>query len=248
MIGNEPNLDILDVLDAFDVDEAKNVLRTQMSALRDEACEILVDNFKNLYARYKTIRDGEIPVPFEAQEEVQEKFYDICQMYINQIDEFFGLSISEEYITDHQGNLPSIALQLYLFFVLDLRSNLFNVLLSFIGERMTDIVAHFEELRQRKDSITSVNNTMHDQNIALICSNIYDVVDWALGEMDGEDFFNHMEQDYIALAPIRNLYTEGSIDGGFLLTLRDIVKENLAMKGKICFDIICRLKGFNLNV
>lgn len=248
MYGYQPPIDILDIIGTFDLDETASLLDAQLESLHDEACETLIDNFKNLYARYKAIRDGDEAVPPEVHDEVQNRFYDICQMFIDHIDTEMGLSFSEEYLADHQGDLPTIALQLYLFFVLDFRSNLFNVLLSYISAHIEDIAPQFEELRQRRDSVTAVNSSMHDQNIALVCSNIYDVVDWVMTQMDGETFFANMEKGYIAYPPVYKLYQENVIDGGFVMAAKDIIKENLSMKGKICFDIICRLKGFDLNV
>ena len=110
-----------------------------------------------------------------------------------------------------------------------------------------DIAAQFEEQRQRKDSVTEVNRSMDDPDVALIASNIYDVVDWCMEQMEPDLFFANMEKGYVALAPMRQMYDEGTIDGAFLPAIADILKENIALKGRICFDIICRLKGYTFT-
>jgi hypothetical protein len=179
---------------------------------------------------------------------VEQMFHEVCEMYISKITDAFNISMDEQFKEEHYADLPSIALQFYLFFVLDLRSNLYNVLLSYISQHTAGLAEHFENLKQRKDSITEVNRTMEDQNIALIASNIYDVIDYVMELLDAETFFANMESGYIALAPMRNMYNQAVIDGGFIDALRDIMRENIAMKARIGFDIICRLKGYDFNV
>jgi len=236
-----------DVIETFDIEETRRLLDAQLESLHDDACEGMIDNFKVLYQRYASMRANPHASEPETFEEVQNLFFSICEMYIKHITEAFDMSIDEEYLADHDAEIASIALQFYLFFVLDLRSNLFNVMLTFIGRNTELIASQFESMRQRKDSITEVNRIMDDQNVALIASNIYDVLDWVMAEMDADTFFDCMEDGYIALAPMKKMYQENVIDGGFIDALRDIMRENISMKARIGFDIICRLKGYDLN-
>jgi hypothetical protein len=241
-------LDLSDVIETFDMEENARLLDMQLDSLKDDACETMIDNFKILYERYASIRDHEKGVDPEVYSQAEELFYRICLLYINHITEAFNFTVDSTYLEEHYKELPSVALQLYLFFVLDLRSNLFNVLLSFIGQHTKELAAQFEEMRQRRDAVSEVNRSMEDQDVALIASNIYDVVDWVIDQMTAEDFFANMEEGYVALAPMLNMYNEGIIDGGFMSHIRTIVKENISLKGRVCFDIICRLKGYDLNI
>lgn len=240
-------LDLSDVIETFDAEESKRLLDAQLEALHDDACEGMIDNFKLLYQRYASIRDREGGMDPDTKEQAANLFYAICEMYINRITDTFDIRPDDQYMEEHYNELPSIALQFYLFFVLDLRSNLFNVLLSYISQHIDEIASQFESMRQRKDSITEVNRTLEDQNIALVASNIYDVIDWVMGEMDADMFFENMEPGYIVLAPMKAMYKACVIDGGFIDILKDIMRENISMKARIGFDIICRLKGYNLN-
>lgn len=239
-------VDLSEVMDTFDADETARLLDAQLEAVSNDSCEGLTDNFKLLYVRYASIRDGDTAMNPDDFDLLTVKFQDICKIFLTRITDYFNISIDEEYLADHIANLPSVALAYYLFFVLDLRSNLFNVLLSYISSHLDEIAGQFEELRERRDSISEINRTMNDQKVALVCSNIYDVVDWAMEQMDVDDFFSHMEKGYYVLGPMKNMYDKGYMDGAFLDRLRELVKENITMKARICFDIICRLKGYEL--
>lgn len=239
-------VDLSEVMDAFDAEETARLLEAQLEAASNDSCEGLTDNFKLLYVRYASIRDGDTAMNPDDFDLLTQKFHDICKIFLNKITDYFNITIDEEYLEDHQNDLPSVALAYYVFFVLDLRSNLFNVLLSYISSHLPEIASQFEEMRERKDSISETNRTMADQNVALVCSNIYDVVDWSMEQMDVEEFFSHMEKGYIVLGPMKAMYDKGYMDGAFLDRLRELIKENITMKARICFDIICRLKGYEL--
>lgn len=240
--------DLSDVAEVFDLDESKRLLTGQLDSLRDDACEYMIDNFKSLYVKYSAIRDSDGGTDSDTFDQIQSLFYDVCEMYIDQITDRFNISLDEQFKEEHGNDLPSIALQFYLFFVLDLRSNLYNVLLSYISQHTTEIASQFESMKQKKDSITEVNRSLEDQNIALIASNIYEVIDWVMSQLDAETFFENMEEGYVVLAPMKKMYDQCVIDGGFIDVLRDVLHDNIALKARIGFDIICRLKGYNFNV
>ena len=210
-------------------------------------CEGLIDNFKILYQRFASIRDNTGMQSPDVMDEAKDSFYSICNVFIDRIGEEFDCTLDEEYLNSHYEDTPSLALAMYLFFVLHLRSNLYNVLLAFISAHLKELATHFEEMRARKDSISEVNRSMEDQDVALVASNIYDVVDWIMENMDPDTFFASMEPDYVALKPIQTLYEQGALTGNFVIAMRDILKENISMKGRVCFDIICKLKGYQMT-
>ena len=240
-------LDFSDVVESFDLEETRRLLLSQLESLHDDVCEAMPDNFKIVYQRYTSIKDNEGLQDPDVMSDVQLAFDDICNLFIDLISNEFDFDVDDCYLEDHQGELPAVALQFYLFFVLNLRSNLYNVLLTFISRNMDQLASQFEDLKQRKDSITEINKKMEDPNVALIASNIYDVVDWVMENMDEDTFFDCMEPDYIALAPVKSMFDNGQMTGTFMVSLRDLLKENISMKGRICFDIICKLKGYQFT-
>ena len=247
LMADRAYLDLSDVIETFDLEETRRLLDSQLEALHDDVCEGMIDNFKILYQRYASIRDNEGMQNPDVVDEAQEAFFNICDMFVTRIGEEFDFTVDDAYRDTHYQDIPSLALTFYLFFVLDLRSNLYNVLLTYISKNMDVVVTQFEELRSRKDSISEVNRKLEDQNVALVASNIYDVVDWVMDNIDPEEYFSCMEPDYVALAPVKKMFDDGIMNGNFVESIRDILKENISMKGRVCFDIVCRLKGYKLT-
>lgn len=241
-------VDYSDAIETFDIDENNRLLEDQLALLHDDACEHMIDNFKPIYLRYSSILSKDEYTDEDTKESVKSAFYDICELFISKISDEFNFTVSEKYIEDHYKDLPALALLLYLIFVLDIRSNLFNVLLNFISANLSGLAKQFEDRKNKHDSLTEFTRKNMDAEISVIASNIYDVVDYCMEIMTPEVFIDHMEEGYIAVTPFKNLYDDGDIDDGWLNAMGEILKENLSMKGKICFDIICRLKGYDLNV
>ena len=238
-------LDLSDLIETFDLDENRRLLREQLEAVQTGDPD-LVDNFELIYRRYTAAKAAPERTSVETKDDLEDLYTNICEMYITLIGDAFNAQLDEEYIDDHEKSISATALAYYLFFVLNLRSNLYNVLLSFISAHKSTVAAQFESLRQRHDAVTETNRSIEDPEIALIVSCIYDVIDWVMEEMTADDFFLHMEDGYVAKAPIQTLYEQGHIDGGFVVALRDLLKENISLKARISFDIICRLKGFDI--
>ena len=239
-------IDLSEVIETFDVDENRRLLEVQLEDLHNDACERFIDNFKMLYSRFASIRDQEPRDP-DVFENAKDLFYDICSMYIDRIADEFDITVDDQFIEDNWEDLPSVALQFYLFFVLDFRSNLSYALFNYIGNHLTDIANQFEGAKQRRDAFSESNKVMEDPDTALIASNIYDVVDWIMEQLDAESFLDLMEPGYVALEPMKKMVEEGTIDGVFVPAIGHILRENISLKGRICFDIICKLQGYDLE-
>ena len=243
-------LDISEVLEAFDPEDVRTMIQDQLALLDDDACEIMTDNFKMLYVKYASLTQQQSEIGPDMYQEAQERFFHICEIFIEEISKKLGFTIDHDYLNDNMANIPAMTLPIYLFFVLDLRSNVTNVLLSFIYRNTETLWETFKDRMQKHDSVTAVNRTsVDDQTMALIASNIYDVVNWCMTQMNTEMFMENMEHGYVALDPIKAMIEQGAIIGmeSFVDTLKDILTENIALKARICFDIICRIKGYKFD-
>lgn len=243
-------LDISEILETFDPEDVRTMIQDQLALLDDDACEIMTDNFKLLYVKYASLLQQRDQIGPDMFQEAQDRFFQICEIFIEEISKNIGFTVDTDYLNDHMGNIPAITLPIYLFFVLDLRSNLTNVLLSFIYRNTETIWETFKDRMQKHDSVTAVNRTsVDDQTMALIASNIYDVVNWCMEQMDTETFMENMEHGYVALEPVQVMISEGAIVGmeSFVDSMKDLLQENIALKARICFDIICRIKGYAFN-
>lgn len=241
-------LDVAEIIETFDPEENRAMVVAQLDLLDNDACEIMTDNFKMLYTRYAAIRQNRADLDSELVQMAEEKFFEICGIFIDEISKKFGFTVGEDFLDENQNNIASIALPLYLFFVVDFRSNIYNVLLSFINKNREAITEAFKERASRHDAITVVNKTMEDQSVALIASNIYDVIDWCMESMDAQILFENAEEGYAALDPVRSMTDNGQILGmdAAVDTIRDLLKSNIPLKARVGFDIICRLKGIVL--
>lgn len=240
-------LDISGIIETFDADETRTLIKHQLAMFEDDSCEIMSDNFKLYYTRYAALRKQRVDLDAEVFLEAEERFFHICEIFIEEICRLFNLKMDDDYLDSIHGDIPNQALPLYLFFVLNLRSNIFNVLLTFINKNRDIIAEQFESLRNKHDSITTANRALEDQTVALIVSNIYNVVDWCMENMETDVFFENMEKDYIAYEPVKHMFDENIIDGEFCQAIAKIMKNNVALKARVCFDLICKLQGFRFD-
>lgn len=240
--------DIAEIIEFFDADDTRTMLDEQLKLLDSDACELMADNFKMLYTKYATIRQNRADIDSELYQTAEDRFLEICNVFIQEISKKFGFTVGEDFLEENAQNVANIALPLYLFFVVDFRTNMYNVLLSFINKNRSELAEVFKERANKHDAITSVNKALEDQVVALIASNIYDVIDWCLEAMDAQILFENVEQGYMAAEPVKSMTDNGQIIGmdAAVDTIRDILKTNIPLKARIGFDIICRLKGIEL--
>lgn len=247
-----PNTDFLDVseiIDTFDADEARTMIHSQLELLDNDACEIMTDNFKMLYKRYANLRNARDSIGEDIFLDAEERFLTICEIFIDEISKKLGFSMNQDYLDENRAVLPAIVLPLYLFFIMDLRSNIYNVLISFIAKNRDDIIEAFKERQNKHDVVTTSNGkTIEDVGTAIIVSNIYDVIDYCMRDMTAEVYMENIEKGYIAYKPIHDMMADDNLldMDNFVDNLRDVLKQNVALKARIGFDIICRLKGFTL--
>lgn len=243
-------LDISEILEAFDPEDVRVMIQDQLAHLDDDSCEIMTDNFKNFYVKYASLTQQRSEIGPDMYQEAQDRFFQICDIFIEEISKKLGFMVDQDYLNDHMDSIPAMTLPIYLFFVLDLRSNVTNVLLSFIYKNSEAIWETFKDRLQKHDSVTAVNRAVvADQTMALIASNAYDIVDWCMEQMTAELYMENCEAGYVALEPIQGMIDQSAISGmdAFVDSLKDILHENIALKARICFDIICRIKGYKFD-
>lgn len=241
----DDSIEISEILESFDLSEIRKMIQEQLSALNVDPCDIVVDNFRILYQTFASVNKKRDEVPEEEFDEVEDRFFKVCEIFIEEICLKFGITLNDEYIESHYRDLPALCLALYAFFFLEFKSNLYTVLRNFIKKNQTDIALAFENAKNKKDASTLANKSIEDESVALIVSNIYDVVEWAMDQMDS-DMFMDLVDNTIAYKAIEPLYNAGILAGNFVDAICDIMKENISLKGRICFDLICNLKGIEI--
>jgi len=229
-------IEISEIIDTFDMVEVVRLLNTQLSDLSFNTGDNSLDHFRPLYVAYKNLKDYDMTE--DDRKEAEEKFYKICETFLKIICNKFDIMIDETFISENYNNLPAITLSIYVFFVVDIKKNISTVLNSYIQRNHKDLNRIFDSYRNKKDASSLVNKKVISAEYSLILSNIYEISEWILDNIDEEDFLEYSDQDYLPLQFIKDLFDENVISGTFAEKIAEIFKTELSMKSQICFDII----------
>lgn len=235
--------EVSDILDMFNLEEIARLLNQQINA--NELSELVVtpaDHFKPLYYRYKRVMDSEGNSD-EIVQTAETKFINICNIFLTMICKKFNLVIDQEWKDNHYKDLPGFTMAMYSFFVLDLKSNMYDVCFNFITKNKSDIYATFEDRKNKKDAMTLVNKKILSPEMAVIVSNIYDVTTWIMSQLSEEQFLNYLNQDYLPLKLIRGLLEDGIMSGEFMEEVNEIYCKNFSFKSDVCFKLISNMKA-----
>jgi hypothetical protein len=238
-------LGIEDILDYFDIDRTYKLINEQLNDDDLSPSGILPDHLKAMWVKYKAMQvDPDNGIDSSVINAVNDRFDTICRMFIDSISKRYALTLDVGWLEDQpRDTLHSLALLLYTFFVLDIESNLKEVLYKFIVEHSTDLAAHFgENLKNRKDSPYITMKKVMQQDYAVIAANINDVCMWVLDQMDEEEYFSYIDSDYMPKPVIKELFDEGHIAGEFVGHIYNFFVSNNSMRYRIIFDIISLLK------
>ena len=234
--------EVSDILDMFNLEEIARLLNQQINIDGvSELSDSPVDHFKPLYYKYKKILDSEGNSD-EIRRTAEIKFTNICNIFLAMICRKYNLSIDLEWKDDHSQDLPGFTMALYSFFVLDLKSNIYNVCFNFINRNKNDIYSTFEDRKNKKDAMTLVNKKILTPEMAVIVSNIYDVTTWIMNQLTEEQFVLYLDQDYLPLKLIKGLLEDGIMSGDFMEELNNIYCTNFSVKSDVCFNLISNMK------
>ena len=243
MMQESSYIEISEIMDSFDLDEVRKLIHDQIEMLYEETCENLIDNFKILYSKYASIREEKDNMDEDDFQFTENRFYKICAIFIDEVCEKYGLHLNDDYLEEHYSDTPKIALCLYRFFVIDFKSNLYHILLHYINENQTMISEAFDSAKLKRDASTMANKNIDNEDVSLIVSNIYDIAEWILDQINEDIYLDSVSSEYLLLDQIKYLFENGILVGEFTDEIRNILQNNIALKGRICFDLICKLKG-----
>lgn len=238
-----PNIieDVSEILDSFDLGDISNLIEKQIDLSENLSIQS-TDYFKPLNYHYQQIMNDET-LTDEVKQEATERFHNVCLLFINLIMKEFDLEIDKEWLYDHDGDLPGVANTLYCFFVKDISSNLQELFINFINRNKNKIFEIFEERKNKKDSITLVNKRNYPIELAVILANIYDVSTWILTQIDEQQYFDYLNQDYIPLRVVYPMMQQGIIGGEFVERISESYTENLNLRADVCYKIISYYKA-----
>lgn len=237
--------DVSEILDSFDIEEISRLLTNQINNDEDITythATTEVNYLLPLHQNYIKLKEAN-DVEEDTMKEAEYKYFQICRFILKEICDKYNLSINENLLENNYADIPKIALQFYHFFILDFNMNLYQVIVNYIMENAKEIIKNFEGMKTKKDMSYLSNNTSLSNEMGLILSNIYDISEWILIQMSEEEYFELLEEEYIPLELIKNLYLSGDLAGEFVDKIYDIYHNNIALKSGICFDIIYNIKN-----
>lgn len=241
-------IEVSDILDSFDIEEISRLVKEQINGEDDPSTDSLslVNHLWPLYYKYTKIMKNESVDP-DTKEDAEDRFYKICKIFLEEIFKKFDLSLNQDWLDNHYGDIPAITLAFYSFFIVDFNMNLYQVIVNYILENGKIINDTFEILRNKKDASTLSNKKSLSPEMALIVSNIYDISDWILTQINEEEYLNLLEEDYVPLRLIKELYNQGILAGEFVSKIYEIYFNNIPLKSNIGFNIIYNIKTGNIK-
>ena len=236
---------IEDILDYFNIDRTYKLINEQLNGDEVSPSGAVPDHLKPLWVRYKNISpDLNEGIDSSVIYAVNDRFDTICMMFIDIICKKYGLTIDTGWLENEpRDTIHSLALILYTFFVLDLESNIKEVVYKYIIEHSEELAQHFGDLsKNRKDSPYLTMKKYMQANYAAIAASINDVCLWILDQMDEEEFFSYLDEDYIPHPIVKRLFEEGHMDGKFMGHVYNSFVNNNTIRCRIVFDLITLLK------
>lgn len=234
-------IEVSDILDSFDMDEISNLIKSQINtdSEDDTSTDILTDLFQPLYAKYRAYMDMEIPN--DIKEQADDRFTSICDLFLDAIENKFGVTLEEDWKDGHKADLPGVTTALYSLFVTDFYGNLYEIFVNYIVRNIKLINEVFDAMKVKKDAASNTYRKDFHPEVALVASNIFDITIWILEQIDEEDFFEYIDEAYIPSMIVQRYYNDGIINGDFMGLVNDIYTKSSSLQSKICLDIISNL-------
>ena len=231
------------LLDYFDIEKTRDLITEQLNADSLTPGGRLTDHLQPLWARYSSLEHDHNGLDPSVYDEVKAKFDSICLMFIDYICKKYGLSLDEGWLENmNRSEIHGLAVMLYSFFVIDMENLILEVLIKYIDANVDMLATQFgDNLKARKDAAYISLKKIVDSRYAVIGASIYDVCYWILDQMSENEFFDHIDGDYIPLTIIAKWFDDMHINGEFMQKIYEIFK-NSDWKSRICFNLITNIK------
>lgn len=243
MINDETIMSSYEVLDLFDTSEVQELINEQIPIenTNDTFLNVSRNYFAPIYIQYKRSLSNTLE---ELVPEINKRFYDICNLYIERICKKFELELDKDWVNDNINDLPAITITLYSFFYLDFKSNLQEVLLRYIIKNKSELYKAFENCKGRKDATSILYKKSNiDDKLSLLLANIYNVNRHILNQIETDEYLELLGDNECSCRVISNLMKQSILVGDFINVIREIYDNNIPLKSNIGFEIIEKLKN-----
>lgn len=237
--------EISDILETFDKSEISGLINNQLNT-EHYTMNKITDHFMPLYIRWRSIMENpEVVEDIKINTDL--RFKELCEAILKNILNRFGMTIDDDWIEMNQCDLPGLTVALYHFFVLDFVSNLHDVIMNYIMQNHKMIYQVFEAMENKKDASTINQKKKLTPKMAMIIANIYDISEWIINQIDEDNYFNYVNQDYALNDIFREYIDKGALTGSFMNEIAKIYLTKISLKSEICFSIISNAKIGNIS-
>ncbi len=243
----ESGVTLLDnLMGEMNVEEYEKVFVQQIQNQDEDYTSPCIDHFSELYRRYVTVFEYD-DLDEDKLAELAARFEQICKTIILCINSKFDTDIDVDRICEADGNLAGVTLALYLFFVIELKSNITSIIRNYLVKHGLEIYNAFAHLESKKDVVTTSNKTNMSIQMAIVASNIYDISDHILSLLDSDTITSYCDEGYLTGELIHKLVTEDKLPGNFALAIADLYKNNTDLKARVGFDILYAIKNGDIS-
>lgn len=233
-------MEVANILESFDEESLREIFKAQIIDTEGYT-DLQINHLAPLYSSYQRVMKIE-DIDEEDADKIRVRFNRICMAIINFICAKFNIEVDTNWIETNYGKLPALTMCLYQFFVLDIFNVMLRSLNNYISKNIDDLFNAFADSIQGKDVSTSTNMKIMNPKYAAIVSSMYDVTDYTFTMMDSETILEYIDNKYTPGAVINNLMDTGVITGDFASVFANIYKDNLALRSKITFELIYKIK------
>lgn len=224
-----------EILASFNKEEMTELLNDQIHNLFNEINGIPVDYLKPYYYKYKSM--SSMDMDSDLRTELNQKFNQVALVFINKIEEVFRITLDKDWLDSHAKDIPSVALMMYSFFVLELGSNIEDAIHRGILLDADNLYALFEERKNKKDGSTVLYSKTANPKLALLLANIYDVSTQVIEDMTEEEYLSNLPEGYLPGELISKLYKNGYLVGEFMEVIRENFLNSSFLRSMTCFNI-----------
>jgi len=235
-----------DLLIDLDVDEYEKIFVQQIQNSDEDYTSPQIDHYSDLYRRFMDTM-GEEDLDEDKRNEVIRRFEQISLTILTALNNKFHLDIDEERIGETDGYFYGYVLACYRFFIIDLQSNIIQLMISYLGRHMNDLYTQFSALDQKKDVVTMSNKRTMSPKLAILAANIYDVTDYIFSLLDESTIMDYMEEGDVVVLSIREMMKKGLLPGEFVVPIADIYKQNVDLKARVCLKVTLAMRDGKIH-
>ena len=230
-----------EILENFSREELDDILQDQMDGLFNEVNGIPIDYFKPYYYKYRSMKERDMDD--DTRTFLEDEFYEISTTFIRKISKVFNLTFDEDWVVEHKRDIPSVALLIYNFFVLELGSNIEDAVHRAIKLESESLYKLFEDRKNKKDGSTVTYSKLSDPHMGIILANIYDAAVQVIEDMTEEDYVNYLPDGYVPGDFVKKMLQNGYLTGEFMSVIREIFTKSSFLQAMICFNIEAHYRG-----